>query len=77
VKVSLELAVIKTISSLIVSGSIATEKVSMLPVARVTPPSKAAPAPVATVIDVAEFEIPEASVVSTLILEYRRVIGFP
>jgi len=35
----------------------------MLPEARVTPPRRAAPVPVATVIDVAEFEIPEASVV--------------
>jgi hypothetical protein len=56
---------------------VATEKVSMLPDARVTPPRRAAPVPVATVIVVAEFEIPEASVVSTLMLEYLRVIGFP
>jgi hypothetical protein len=55
----------------------ATEKVSMLPADRVTPPRSAAPVPVATVIDEAEFEIPEASVVCTLILEYLRVIDIP
>jgi hypothetical protein len=50
---------------------------STLPAARVTPPIKAVPVPVATVIVVAEFEMLEASVVATLMLENLRVIGFP
>lgn len=70
-------AVIKTISSLTVSGSIATANVSTLPTVRVTPPSKVTAVPVATVIDVALFDMLEARVVLVLMLEYLRVIDFP
>jgi hypothetical protein len=49
----------------------------MLPGARVTPPIRADPVPEATVILVALFEILEASVVSTDMLENLRVIIFP
>ena len=51
--VSLVWLVIKTISSLIVSTSIATVKTSTLPAASDTPPIRALPVPVATVIVVA------------------------
>jgi hypothetical protein len=77
VKVSLDAAVTNTISSLVVSGSIATVNWSTLPAARVTPPSKAEPVPEATVIVVALDDIVEASVVSTLIDEYCLVISLP
>jgi hypothetical protein len=50
---------------------------STLPAPSVTPPNSADPVPVATVILVAEFEMPVASVVSTLMLENSRVIIFP
>jgi hypothetical protein len=70
VKVSLDAAVIKTISSLFVSGSSATVNWSLAP--NVTPPRRAEPVPAATVIEVALFDIPEASVVSTLIDENLR-----
>jgi hypothetical protein len=70
VNVSLDAAVIKTISSLVVSGSIATVNWSTLPAANVTPPSKAEPVPEATVIVVALDDIDDASVVSTLMDEY-------
>ena len=77
VKESPDVAVINTISSLVVSGSIATVNWSTLPAASVTPPSKAEPVPVATVIDVTFALIVEASVVSTLIDEYCLVTGVP
>jgi hypothetical protein len=77
VKVSVELAVMNMISSLVVSGSIATVNWSTLPAASVTPPSKAEPVPEATVIVVALDDIVEASVVSTLIDEYCLVISLP
>jgi hypothetical protein len=75
VNVSVDCAVIKTISSDVVSGSIAT--VNWLPVPMVTPLVSEDPVPAATVIEVAVDEIPEASVVSTLVLENRRVISIP
>jgi hypothetical protein len=77
VNVSLEDAVINTISSDVVSGSRATVNWSTLPAASVTPPSKAEPVPAATVIVVALDDIVEASVVSTLIDEYCLVTGLP
>jgi len=81
VKVSDDTNVTKTISSLEVSGSSATVNWSGYtpPTAepRVTPPRRAEAVPVATVIVVAELEMPEASVVFTLMLEYLRVIYFP
>jgi hypothetical protein len=43
----------------------------------VTPPIRAEPVPAATVIVVALLEIPEASVVSTLMDEYLRVTKPP
>jgi hypothetical protein len=70
VKVSVDAAVINTISSFVVSGSIATVNWSTLPAASVTPPSRAEPVPEATVIVVALELIVEASVVSTLMDEY-------
>jgi hypothetical protein len=64
-----------TISSLEVSGSMAT--VNWLPVPIVTPLVRLEPVPVATVILVTDELMPEASVVSTLVLENRRAIYFP
>jgi hypothetical protein len=66
-----------TISSLVVSGSIATVNWSTLPAARVTPPSSADPVPVDTAKDVCELLIAAERIVSTEIEEYRRVIVFP
>jgi hypothetical protein len=77
VKVSLDDAVINTISSLVVSGSRATVNWSTLPAPNVTPPSRAEPVPDATVIVVALLDIVEARVVSTLIDEYCLVTGLP
>jgi hypothetical protein len=77
VKLSPELAVIKTISSLAVSGSIATVNWSTLPAARDTPPRSPAAVPDATDKVVAEFVRRDDSVVSIETEEYRRVIGFP
>jgi hypothetical protein len=57
-------AVIKTISSLVVSGSIAT--VNCVFAVRVTPPRRVVAVPVATVILVTAELIVDASVVSTL-----------
>jgi hypothetical protein len=55
-----------------------TVKISTLPAASVCPPSKeVAAAELGTVIVVWVVLIPEASVVSTLIDEYLRVIGLP
>jgi hypothetical protein len=62
--------VINTISSLSVSKSIATVKMSVLPGARVIPPIRAVPVPLATSIDVAPLVvIAFCSVVSTLVDE--------
>jgi hypothetical protein len=49
----------------------------MFPDDKVTPPSKDAPVPVDTVIVVAVFDIPDASVVSILMLENLRFIYLP
>jgi hypothetical protein len=64
-------AVIKTISSLVVSGSIAT--VNCVFAVRVTPPRRVVAVPVATVILVTAELIVDASVVSTLMELNRRV----
>jgi hypothetical protein len=77
VNVSPELAVIKQISSLVVSGSIAIVNWSTLPAARVTPPSSAEPVPVDTAIEFCELLMLAERIVSTEIEEYRRVIVFP
>jgi hypothetical protein len=77
VNVSDAAAVMKTISSLVVSGSIATVNWSTLPEASVTPPRRAEPVPEATVIDVTLELIPDASVVSTLVELNSLVISLP
>ena len=64
-------AVIKTISSLVVSGSSAT--VNCVFAVRVTPPRRVVAVPVATVILVTAELIVDASVVSTLMELNRRV----
>jgi hypothetical protein len=68
-----EFAVAKTISSLVVSGSIASVNWSTLPADSVTPPRRPEPVPVATVIVVPVAPILDASVVATLIDENLRV----
>jgi len=76
VNVSDALAVTKTISSLVVSGSKAS--VNWSPLTNPDPWISAAPVPEATVIEVALELIPEASVVSMLVeLNLRVVIGLP
>jgi hypothetical protein len=77
VKVLPELAVINTISSLVVSGSTATVNWSTLPEARVTPPSKPEAVPVDTVIEVAELLRAAERIVSTEIELYNLVTGYP
>jgi hypothetical protein len=68
-----EFAVAKTISSFVVSGSIASVNWSTLPAPSVTPPRRPEPVPVATVIVVPVAPIVDASVVATLIDENLRV----
>ena len=77
VNVSPELPVIKTISSLAVSGSIATVNWSTLPAASVTPPRSADPVPAETAIDVCELLMLAERIVSTEMELYRRVIDYP
>jgi hypothetical protein len=69
--------VTKTISSFAVSGSRAIVNWSTLPAVSVTPPISDDAVPVATVVVVPLLDNPVARVVSTLVLEYLRVIYFP
>jgi hypothetical protein len=77
VKVSPEIYVAKTISSLTVSGSSASVNWYVPAGVNGAPPSRAEAVPVATTIEVCELVILAERIVSTEIELYTRIIGFP